>query len=227
VRVLIAEDDVRLATLLSQVLDEEGWTSTHCADGGTALAEARSGVHDVVLLDWGLPVVDGTEVLRRLRREGNPIPVLLLTARGTVRDRVVGLDTGADDYLAKPFDIDELLARLRALHRRSTATVGEHLRVGDLDTNLATRTATRQGRLLELTTRELDLLVLLTGRAGQVVSRQTILEHLWDGDTDLRSNIVDVYIGNLRAKVDRPFTQPCIRTVRGLGYRIEPRDPPS
>lgn len=217
---LVAEDDSRLAQLLVQAIEENGWVATHRSDGGTALAEARTGVHDVLLLDWGLPVLDGAAVLQALRHEGYLIPVLLLTARGGARDKVAGLDHGADDYLTKPFDVDELLARLRALHRRASSAAADVLRADDLAIDLAARTVARAGVPIDLSAREFDLLVLLVRRRGQVVTRSVIIEHLLDGDAEPRSNIVDVYVAALRAKIDKPFERSDLRTVRGVGYRF-------
>lgn len=222
-RILVAEDDRRLADLLDQSLTEAGWDVEVTHDGRSAYGRALpDGIpYDVLLLDWMLPEVDGITVCRRLRALGLTTPVLMLTARGDVRDRIDGLDAGADDYLAKPFDLDELLARLRALVRRSTYAEQTVVQVGDLIVDPAARTVTRAGTLVELSAREFDVLHLLVSRVGQVVSRYTILDEVWDGETDLRSNVIDVHLASIRAKIDRPFGTSTITTVRGAGYRVE------
>lgn len=221
--ILVAEDDARLAELLAQSLTEAGWEVEVVGDGRSAYGRALPGglPYDVLLLDWMLPGMDGVTVCRRLREAGVTTPVLMLTARGDVRDRIDGLDAGADDYLPKPFDLDELLARLRALHRRSTYDAGSPIEVGDLVVDPGARRVRRGGTEVELTAREFDVLHLLVSRAGQVVSRFTILDEVWDGETDLRSNVIDVYLASIRAKIDRPFGTSTITTLRGAGYRVE------
>jgi len=221
-RVLVAEDEVRLAALLEQALTEAGYVAAVHHDGPSALAAARRGGFDVLLLDWMLPGLAGPEILRALRADGHATPALLLTARSDVRDKVGGLDAGADDYLAKPFELDELLARLRALHRRGGQTGLVALRAGDLVLDPAARQVHRAHQPIALSAREFDVLALLLARAGQVVSRFTILDEVWDGDTDLRSNTIDVHVASLRGKVDRPFGRESIETVRGVGYRFDP-----
>ena len=225
-RVLIAEDDKRLATLLSQSATEAGWDVEVQHDGLEALKAAApggpSGEFEVILLDWMLPGMDGITVCRRLRSLGSRTPVLMLTARGAVRDRIAGLDAGADDYLGKPFDLDELLARLRALHRRSIGDVDDQpLLVGGLTVEPLSRRVYRDGQEIGLSSREFDILHLLVARAGQVVSRYRILDDVWDGETDIRSNVIDVHIAALRAKIDRPFGTHTITTVRNAGYRVD------
>lgn len=223
-RVLVAEDDVRLADLLDQSLTEAGWQVEVVHDGRSAFGRALpDGLrYDVLLLDWMLPEMDGLTVCRRLRDLGVTTPVLMLTARGEVRDRVSGLDGGADDYLSKPFDLDELLARLRALHRRSSIDDQETVEVGDLVIDAGSRRVRRGETEIELSAREFDILRLLAANAGRVVSRYTILDEVWDGETDLRSNVIDVYLASIRAKIDKPFNTATITTVRGAGYRLEP-----
>jgi DNA-binding response OmpR family regulator len=228
-RVLVAEDDVRLARVLEQSLAEAGWEVHVEHDGQAALSAALLGGPsdaplDVLLLDWMLPSMDGLAVCRRLRELGVTVPVLMLTARGTTPDKVAGLDAGADDYLAKPFDLDELLARLRALHRRGTGAGGDRpLTVGDLTVDPGSRRVTRGGTPIELSAREFDILQLLVERAGKVVTRYAILDEVWDGETDLRSNVIDVHVASLRSKIDRPFGTDTITTLRGVGYRIDER----
>ena len=221
-RVLIAEDEPRLAALLAEAINDNGWEATVRTNGATALTAARTGEFDVLLLDWMLPLLEGPAVIAALRADGHRIPVLLLTARATVRDRVDGLDAGADDYLAKPFDLEELLARLRALHRRGNPGLSVAQRAGDLFVDPVARRVERAGSEIELSAREFDILLLLVQRAGEVVSRYTILDEVWDGDTDLRSNVIDVHIATLRAKVDKPFGRAAIQTIRGTGYRVDP-----
>jgi two-component system, OmpR family, response regulator len=238
-RVLVAEDDVRLAGILDQSLSEAGWQVHVEYDGQAALdyalaaatstvaAEVDAGApFDVLLLDWMLPTLDGPTVCRRLRTFGVRTPVLILTARGTTPDKVSGLDAGADDYLTKPFDLDELLARLRALHRRTQPDPDERpLIVGNLLLDPSARRVSRGGTAVELSAREFDILRLLMERAGKVVTRYTILDEVWDGETDLRSNVIDVHVASLRAKIDRPFGTQTITTLRGAGYRVEPEPP--
>jgi two-component system OmpR family response regulator len=221
-RVLVAEDETRLAHLLERILIEAGHYPTLAYDGTTALDRARAGGFDVLLLDWMLPGLEGPKVLEALRSEGHATPALLLTARGATDDRVSGLDSGADDYLSKPFEVKELLARLRALHRRASASAVTAVRAGDLVLDPGSRTVHRGGQPVELSAREYDILALLLSRAGQCVTRYTILEEVWDGETDLRSNTIDVHVKSLRDKIDRPFARQAIVTVRGAGYRLDP-----
>ncbi|MCL1871966.1 MAG: response regulator transcription factor [Promicromonosporaceae bacterium] len=227
-RILVAEDDVRLAAVLEQTLAEAGWSVDVVHDGRSAYDRLLRGTsYDVALLDWMLPGLDGVSVARRLRELGvGGIPIMMLTARGDVRSRVEGLDAGADDYLSKPFDVDELLARLRALYRRGTAAGQAPVTVGDLVVDPAARRVTRAGTEITLSAREFDILHLLVSRAGQVVTRQHILDEVWDGETDLRSNVIDVHLAAIRAKVDRPFGTETITTLRGAGYRVDPPPAP-
>jgi two-component system OmpR family response regulator len=224
VRILVAEDDPRLADVLEQSLTEAGWDVEVAHDGRSAYGRALpDGLpYDVLLIDWMLPGMDGVTVCRRLREAGVLTPVLMLTARGDVRDRIQGLDAGADDYLPKPFDLDELLARLRAMHRRTSYDEVEVVQVGDLLVDAAARRVRRGDVEIELSAREFDILHLLTSRAGKVVSRYTILDEVWDGETDLRSNVIDVYLASIRSKIDKPFGTSTITTIRGAGYRVDP-----
>lgn len=221
-RVLVAEDDVRLAALLEQALTEAGHVPTVVHDGSAALTAARRGGFDVLLFDWMLPGQPGPQVVQSLRADGHRTPALLLTARGQLQDRVAGLDAGADDYLAKPFELDELLARLRALDRRGQGTGLDQLRAVDLVLDPGSRLVHRNHVPIALSGREFDILALLLARAGRVVSRYTILDEVWDGDADLRSNTIDVHVASLRAKIDRPFGRSSIAAVRGVGYRFDP-----
>jgi two-component system, OmpR family, response regulator len=222
VRLLLAEDDPRLAAILVQALGEAGWQVEAVADGREAYARALAeDPPDVLLLDWMLPGLDGLSVCRRLRAMGVTTPVLVLTARAAVTDRISGLDAGADDYLPKPFDLDELLARLRALHRRAAYDQQPVVTLGDLVVDSGARRVRRREVDIDLSAREFDILWLLATHAGSVVSRFAILDEVWDGDTDLRSNVIDVHLAAIRAKVDRPFGTSTITTVRGAGYRLE------
>jgi two-component system OmpR family response regulator len=222
-RILVAEDDRRLADVLSQSLTEAGWEVEVVHDGRSAYGRALPGgiAYDVLLLDWMLPETDGLTVCRRLRDLGVMTPVMMLTARGDVRDRIDGLDAGADDYLPKPFDLDELLARLRALRRRANHADQGVVEIGDLSVDPQSRRVVRAGTEIALSAREFDILHLLVARAGKVVSRYTILDEVWDGETDLRSNAIDVHLASIRAKIDRPFGTTTITTLRGAGYRVE------
>ena len=218
-RILVVEDDDRLRALLAATLAEAGWEVDEAADGRSGYGAALGGGYDVVLLDVMLPGMDGVTLCRKLRATGVEVPVLMLTARGQVASRIEGLDAGADDYLPKPFDVDELLARLRALTRRAAAS-GPHT-VGDLVVDPAARRVSRGGTEIELTAREFDILDLLVSRAGEAVSRFTILDEVWDGETDLKSNVIDVYLASIRAKIDKPFGTSTITTLRGAGYRVD------
>jgi len=222
-RILVAEDDTRLAAILDESLTEAGWTVDVVHDGRSAFERLLAdSSFDVALLDWMLPRMDGVSVTRRLHELGVAIPILMLTARGDVRDRVSGLDAGADDYLAKPFDLDELLARLRALHRRGSLAGQAPVQVGDLVVDPIARRVHRGGTEVALSAREFDILHLLASHVGQVVTRLTILDEVWDGETDLRSNVIDVHVAAIRAKIDKPFNVQTITTLRSVGYRFEP-----
>jgi DNA-binding response OmpR family regulator len=221
-RVLVVEDERKLATLLRRVLMEEQYTVDVVHDGATALDYAAQGCYDLIVLDIMLPGRSGIEVCRWLRAHDIHTPVLLLTARDQVEDKVEGLDAGADDYLTKPFAFEELLARLRALGRRRPQADGptvEPLSVGDLALDLVRHEARRGGRLIPLTPREFALLEYLMRNAGRVLTRTQILARVWpEGGAEAVSNVVDIYIHYLREKVDRDFPTPLIYTVRGVGY---------
>ena len=223
-RVLVVEDDRKMVRILRQGLSEEGWAVEAAGDGEEALQTATIHPFDCIVLDVNLPGPDGFEVCRELRRRDVWSPVLMLSARDAVPDRVAGLQSGADDYLVKPFAFDELLARVRALARRRGGERPVTLEVADLTLDPATRKVTRAGREIELTAREFALLEFLMRHAGEVVSRTRILEHVWDVNYAGLSNVVDVYVGYLRAKVDRPFDTNLIHTVRGAGYVLKPPD---
>ncbi len=220
VRILIVEDEAKIAGLLRRGLAEEGHAADVATRGEDALWMSRATSYDAVVLDVMLPGIDGFETCRRLRAEGIWTPVLMLTARGTVEDRVSGLDAGADDYLAKPFSFAELLARVRALRRRGAPERPTVVEVGALRLDPATRVVRRGETEIALSAKEFTLLEILMRRAGEVLSRFQLLEYAWDGDYDNRSNVVDVYVSYLRDKIDRPFGVRSIETVRGAGYRL-------
>jgi two-component system, OmpR family, response regulator len=219
-RLLVVEDEVKLAGLLKRGLEEEGYAVDTASDGREALWLAGESPYDAVVLDVMLPDVDGFEICRRLRESGRWAPVLMLTARDSVPDRVEGLDAGADDYLTKPFSFAELLARLRALVRRGGPERPPTLRVGNLTLDPATRRVARGAVSIELTAKEFALLEYFVRHPGEVLSRSRLIEHVWDFAYDGDSNVVDVYVRYLREKVDRPFGRESIETVRGAGYRL-------
>jgi two-component system, OmpR family, response regulator len=220
VRLLVVEDDVKMAALVRRGLVEEGAAVDVARSGEDALWMASSAPYDAVVLDVMLPGIDGFETCRRLRDDGVWTPVLLLTARDSVEDRVAGLDGGADDYLTKPFSFAELSARLRALARRGHQERPAVLEVGDLRLDPATRQAWRRDEPIELSAKEFALLEAFMRRPGDVLSRLDLLEHAWDFGYENRSNVIDVYVRYLREKVDRPFGVRSIETVRGAGYRL-------
>jgi two-component system, OmpR family, response regulator len=220
-RLLVVEDDRKLVRALARGLEREGYAVDVAYTGEEALAQASAGDYDAVVLDVMLPGVDGFSVCEELRRQPRWMPVLMLTARADVADRIRGLDAGADDYLVKPFDFGELLARLRALGRRSPLEAPAVLEVGELRFDPATRVVSRAGMEVELTAREFEVLELLARHGGQVVSRQRLLEEIWHDDYDGSPNIVDVYVGYLRKKLEGPSGPRLIRTVRGVGFRLE------
>jgi two-component system OmpR family response regulator len=226
VRVLVVEDEVKMAGLLKRGLEEEGYAVDVASDGSEALWLGAENPYDAVILDVMLPDLDGFEVCRRLRSDGRWAPVLMLTARDAVPDRVAGLDAGADDYLTKPFSFTELFARLRALLRRGAAERPAVLRAGDLALDPASRKVTRGGTAIDLTAKEFALLEYLLRHPGEALTRTRIIEHVWDFAYDGDSNVVDVYVRYLREKIDRPFGRDSIETVRGTGYRLreEPAD---
>jgi two-component system OmpR family response regulator len=219
-RVLVVEDEKKLGELLGRGLREEGYAADVADRGEEALWMARAVPYDAIVLDVMLPGADGFEVCRRLRHDGVWTPVLMLTARDGVDDRVVGLDAGADDYLTKPFAFEELLARLRALTRRAPVERPPVLEVGDLRLDPAAHRAWRGERELDLSAKEFSLLELFMRRPGVTLSRTQLLDGAWDIAFESRSNVVDVYVRYLREKVDRPFGRESIETVRGVGYRL-------
>ena len=224
-RVLIVEDELRMAGLIRRGLTNEGLAADVAGTGEDALWMAQAHAYDAIVLDVMLPGIDGFETCRALREDGVWAPVLMLTARDAVDDRVSGLDSGADDYLVKPFSFAELLARLRALARRGDGERPAVLVVDDLRLDPATREVTRGSTPIQLTAKEFALLETFMRRAGEVLSRLHLLEHAWDFAYDNRSNIVDVYVRRLRRKIDEPFERSSLETVRGAGYRLRREDP--
>ena len=219
-RVLIVEDDTKMAGLIQRGLRDDGLAADVAGEGEAALWRAGATDYDAIVLDVLLPGIDGFEVCRRLRSDGVRSPVLMLTARDAVEDRVRGLDTGADDYLTKPFSLAELAARLRAIARRGPIERPPVLEAGGLRLDPATRRVWRGDAEIALSAREFALLETLMRHPGQVLDRLQLLDHAWDGEYENRSNVIDVYIRYLREKVDRPFGADSIETVRGVGYRL-------
>ena len=215
-RILIAEDEPRLASFLEKGLRSNGFVTTLAEDGTRASALARDDDFDLLVLDLGLPGKDGTDVLRDLRASGQRMPVIILTARDDVSDKVGGLEGGADDYVTKPFRFEELLARVRARLRDERTVERTVLRAGSIALDLRTRRASTNGRTIDLTAREFTMLEVLIRHAGQVLSREQLLSHVWGYDYDPGSNVVDVYVGYLRKKLGSDS----IETVRGMGYRL-------
>jgi two-component system copper resistance phosphate regulon response regulator CusR len=220
--VLVVEDDPDLLAVLPRILSGAGYVVRTAADGEDALNKVLDDAPALAILDVGLPKLSGYELARELRNRGYQFPVLMLTARVTVDDKVSGLDAGADDYLAKPFEYAELLARVKALLRRSTITAGSStMRVRDLAVDPVARRVERSGKVIDLTQKEYALLEYLVRNAGRIVSRQMISEHVWKHDVDPLTNVVDVYINYLRKKLDEDKHNPLIQTVRGRGYLIK------
>jgi DNA-binding response OmpR family regulator len=224
-RVLLVEDDRKAARLLSKGLQEEGFVVDVAMTGEGGEEQAALNEYDIVILDWLLPGRDGLTVCRALRASGNSTPILMLTARDSVADRVSGLGTGADDYLTKPFAFDELLARIRALLRRSRSAQPVVLKVADLTLDPVTRRVARGSLAITLTPKEYAILEALMRNVGQVVSRTRLAERVWDEASEVLDNLVDAHVSHLRKKVDREASVPLIHTVRGVGYRLGPDEP--
>lgn len=220
-RILLVEDDPNIAGFIKKGLREEHYAVDLAPDGEEGLLMAQAAPYDLLILDIMLPKLDGVTVCRRLRADRNPTPILLLTARDAVEDKVVGLDAGADDYLAKPFAFPELLARVRALLRRGSAPQPARLKVADLELDPVAHRVWRAGKEITLTGKEYALLEYLLRNANRVLTRTAIIEHVWDIHFDAMTNIVDVHIRALRAKIDRDFSSPLIHTVRGVGYVLK------
>jgi len=222
VHILVIEDERRLANLVRRALQEEGHKVEVSNDGAEGLDMAEATGYDLLVLDLMLPHLDGVEICRRLRSTGSDVRILMLTARDTVEDRVAGLEAGADDYLVKPFSFTELIARVRALARRQIQPQVEiELTSGDLVLDLQRHEARRDGRTIELTAKEFQLLEYLMRNAGHVMTRTQILDQVWGYNLDSFSNVVDIYVHYLRNKIDRDFSEPLIRTVRGVGYSLK------
>ena len=224
-RVLIVEDDPEVADLLVRTLRDAAWAADVVGRGEDAIDAQAATAYDLVILDIGLPDIDGIEVCRRWRRNGEAIPILMLTARGGLGERVIGLDAGADDYLPKPFAVPELMARLRALARRGPSVTGPELRVGDLVLDPAAHAVRRSREPIRLTAREFALLEFLMRYPGRVFGRSQIIEHVWTDPLEPVANVVDVLVGRLRRKIDAPGQEPLIHTIRGVGYTISAQVP--
>ncbi|HZS12237.1 MAG TPA: response regulator transcription factor [Nitrospirales bacterium] len=222
-RILVVEDEAKVASFIRQALEEESYAVDVCTDGAEAIERGQLGCHDLIILDVMLPSRSGLEVLRALRSAGIRVPVLILTARSEVGQKVQGLDAGADDYLTKPFAIDELVARVRALLRRGSEPAGV-LTVDDLTLNPATRQVTRGSRRIELTAKEYALLEYFMRNPGRVLTRPMIAEHVWNLDFDTYTNVIDVYVNYLRNKIDKGSSRKLIQTIRGSGYVMKQGD---
>jgi heavy metal response regulator len=220
-RILVVEDEPKVASFVRRALEAEHHAVDVAADGDTGLSEAVGGGYDLVVLDVMLPKRDGLAVLRELRAGGHAVPVLLLTARAEVADKVAGLDVGADDYLTKPFAVEELLARVRALLRRGAAAAPPRLAIADLTLDPVTREVTRAGKRIELTAREYALLEFFLRNRGRVLGRALIAQHVWGVDFDTFTNVIDVYVNYLRRKIDADFEPKLVHTVRGVGYVLK------
>lgn len=223
-RILVVEDEAHLAWLIAEVLGEEGYDAEVAGDGRSALARALSEPYDLLIVDWMLPDLDGLKLVSRLRVAEVGVPVLMLTARGQIEDKVEGLDAGADDYLPKPFAFPELLARVRALTRRAVPLESSDpvIRVGDVTLDPTRHVVRRGEERIALTTKEFALLATLLRRPGQVFTRSTLLDTVWGGSAEVYTNVVELCISHLRKKLDRAGEPSCIRTVRGIGYAFEP-----
>lgn len=220
-RVLLIEDDVTIARLLKEGLEDESYAVDVANDGSEGYRTAVADDYDVIILDIMLPGMNGYEVCRALRNDGNKTPILMLTARDAERDIVEGLDTGADDYLAKPFSFDVLLARIRALLRRPNEKLEEILQVGDLKLDPSSKKVTRASQEISLTAKEYGVLEYLMRNKGKVLSKEQIISHVWDFDADVLPNNVELFIMFLRRKIDKPFESKLIHTVSGFGYKLE------
>ena len=220
-RILVVEDERKVASFIKKGLEEEGYAVDVSADGEEGLALALTRVHDLIILDVRLPKIDGLRVLQALRHDSVTAPVLLLTVRATIEDKVLGLDAGADDYLTKPFAFQELVARVRALLRRRMEAEPTVLRIGDLTLDPARRTVTRGGEKIDLTPREFALLDYFMRNPGRVLTRTMIAEHVWDYSFDTSTNVIDVYVNYIRKKVDANREPKLLHTMRGVGYVLK------
>ena len=219
-KILVVEDERLIAQALKEGLEQEGFAVDAEYDGEAGLLSAQASEYDLIIMDIMMPIMSGVEVCKQLRAEGNHTPILMLTAKSQNSDIVDGLETGADDYLTKPFAFDVLLARIRALLRRPKTTLGQTLVYADLELNPSTKTATRGQKNINLSQKEFAILEFLMRHPEQILSKNKIIEHVWDFDADVLPNNVESFIKLLRAKIDKPFKKPLIHTVRGFGYKI-------
>jgi len=220
-RLLLVEDEKSLADILKKGLEEEGYAVDVAYDGEEGLFLAENEASDLIILDIMLPIIDGMTILRNIRQKGVFTPVLMLTAKDALSDKISGLDSGADDYLTKPFSFDELLARIRALVRRSSPTKTSTIMIGDLEIDMATRQVKRGGNPILLSAKEYSLLEYMAIHKNRVLSRTVLIEHIYDQNFDLDSNVIDVFINRLRNKIDKGFDLKLIRTQRGFGYMLK------
>ncbi len=220
-RLLVVEDERKIARVIATALRGDGHAVDVVYDGDEGLAMAQTEPYDLLILDRMLPGMSGTDIVRQLRTEGHTMPILLLTALGTTEDKTFGLDSGADDYLVKPFAIDELTARARALLRRLPMQHSDVIKLGDLEIDKTKQSVKRGHKNIDLTSKEYALLEYLMLHPGQILSKDTLIAHVWDFDADILPNNVEAYIKQLRKKVDKPFKKPLIHTVRGFGYKME------
>lgn len=221
-RILVVEDEVKIAKVIAAALRQENHAVDMIHDGEEGLAMAKAEPYDLLVLDRMLPGMSGTEIITNLRKDGYQVPILLLTALGTVDDKTTGLDSGADDYLVKPFAIDELKARTRALLRRPPLTQDNQLSIADLTLDRQQKVVERATKQIDLTAKEFALLEYMMSHPGQTLSKETLIDHVWDFDADILPNNVEAHIKQLRQKIDKPFKKPLIKTVRGFGYKITP-----
>jgi len=220
-KILVIEDEHKIANSIKEGLEQERYVADVSYSGGGGYDMASSGDYDLIILDLMLPDLSGIDVCKKLRKEGINTPVLILTAKGQISDKVLGLDAGADDYLTKPFSFEELLARVRALSRRPKEALGTVLTVSDLALDARSYEVTRAGNPITLSRKEFSLLEYLMRNAGKVRTKEQIINQVWDYDSDIYTNTVEVYVKNIRKKVDAPFKSPLIHTVRGFGYKLE------
>jgi heavy metal response regulator len=220
-RILVVEDEEKVASFIKKGLEQSAYTVDLADNGEDGLEMARSNEYDAIVLDIMLPGMDGLQIVRELRGRGSAVPILALTARASMEDRVAGLDSGCDDYLAKPFGFDELLARLRALLRRASSRQVPKMEFAGLEIDPVTRAVNREGKPIELTNKEYAILELLMRRPGQVFTRTSLMENVWGYDFDSTSNVLDVYMNFLRKKIDQNFTNKLLHTVRGVGYVLK------
>ena len=223
-KILLVEDEAEIGDLIKTGLEKEEFSVDYCKDGDSGMEHAMSNSYDAIVLDVMLPGKSGLEILKMVRAGQNNVPIIIITARGETEDRIEGLDLGADDYLPKPFFVEELIARLRAIWRRSSETGMSVLNVGTLSANLMSREVVRSGRQIEMTPKEFSLLAFLMRAPGRVLTRTQILEQVWGYHFDPGTNLVDVYIRRLRSKIDFEGETPLIETLRGVGYRMQDPD---